>query len=501
MSDCSNLELLNNKDSPSSLSLASRGTRESNEGSRDAGVSGSTSDSTARQFRVHSEDSRAIHPDRLESQNDFHQRRSIRTNRTRAHSESSTKSGQLRYGAKNVIELIVPVSMCMIIVVGTMKLLDNYNYSSQSVNWYGQMMFTDQSADIGTKVWHSFANAFIMLICIMVMTSLLIILYKFRCYKTIHAWLILSSSMLLFMFALMYVAEILNFYNIPVDNYTVSICMWNFGIVGMICIHWKGPLLLQQGYLVTISALMALVLIRSLPDWTGWTVLAIVSVWDLVAVLSPRGPLRMLVETAQERNEPIFPALIYSSTMVWEVALTSIIPSVSMANKSSQSSSKKVSKERRTGRVQSSSSNDIIAPSSSRDLTNRTASVEIVAPYDIPVREATDTEPAINHPPPIEQPGTQVEEEGRGVKLGLGDFIFFSVLVGKASTHGDWTITVACYVAILVGLCLTLSLLAVFRKALPALPISIAIGLCFYFLSYPFVVPFAEELTINQVFI
>ena len=185
--------------------------------------------------------------------------------------------------------------------------------------------------------------------------------------------------------------------------------------------------------------------VSKLPEWTVWALLIALALYDLCAVLTPCGPLRALVNLMQERGpaQPL-PGLLYEANVDEDA-------------EEGEGGGRAGGPHRGEGTFVTESPLTIGAPTAS-----------------------------LNAPPHSAAQGAVEEEEGveepRSIKLGLGDFVFYSVLVSRAALF-DASSLAACFVTVLLGLAGTLALLSLFRKALPALPISILAGVTVYLLT------------------
>ena len=378
----------------------------------------------------------------------------------------------LRFGAEMGLKLIMPVSICMLLVTTAVLSVTSFTDNSNNAYFF-YTPFHEQVSNPGIRFGEAIANALILVAVVLVMTILLVVLYKFRCYKILYGWMLLATFVILFFISFFYILDLFKMYDIPIDIFTLFFMLWNFGCTGIAAIHWKAPLKLQQAYLILSSALVSLIFIKYLPPWTAWVILIAISIYDLVAVLCPIGPLRILVNIARERDEQLFPALIYSSTMIWMIGMAD---RGHTANESEHSDSE-----------EEISAVDL---DTARQRRNADGEGEGEGEEDT---EGTDT-----------QQGTSLGVfETRGPQLGLGDFIFYSILLGKAAhdSSGDFNTILACYLAICVGLCATLLFLVIVQRALPALPISITFGVVFFFGTRFVISPFLDVLGENQVFI
>ncbi|VDM62843.1 unnamed protein product [Angiostrongylus costaricensis] len=78
--------------------------------------------------------------------------------------------------------------------------------------------------------------------------------------------------------------------------------------------------------------------------------------------------------------------------------------------------------------------------------------------------------------------------DASSLRLGMGDFVFYSVLVGQAATSGSVGATTAAALGVVYGLLITLTCFSNGDETTPALPISIVLGTGFHF-SYLFLEP------------
>lgn len=87
------------------------------------------------------------------------------------------------------------------------------------------------------------------------------------------------------------------------------------------------------------------------------------------------------------------------------------------------------------------------------------------------------------------------------LQIGLGDFVFYSLLVGKSFLYANFLGACLTAVALFFGLSVTILLLMACDHALPALPIPILLGLFTQILSQFCVDPFATRLNAQIVVI
>ncbi|PWA73025.1 presenilin-1 [Artemisia annua] len=385
-----------------------------------------------------------------------------------------------------IIGIISPVSICMLLVV--LLVYSQSSPSDQPIRTAANLIYQEAPSDTTSqKLEGSLLNAVVFIILIALVTFLLVILYYYnftgflKNYMRFSAFFVLGG-----MGGTIFISVIVRF-SLPVDVFSFVILLFNFTVVGVMSVFAEGvaiPIVLRQVYMVCLGIIVA-AWFTGLPEWSTWSLLVALAVYDLVAVLAPGGPLKILVELASSRDDDL-PALVYEARPTVEGGIEmsrrgDVGEGVDGTDESDDTGETSPLVRNVRDGVRSSYSG-----SSGMSRGNEIVENE----------EGTPLSAIMGMEMESRSGDVREEEMTRGIKLGLGDFVFYSVLVGRAAMYDLMTVY-ACYLAIISGLGCTLILLSVFRQALPALPISIALGIMFYFLTRVLMEPFLVGTSTN----
>ncbi|GER52578.1 presenilin [Striga asiatica] len=429
---------------------------------------------------------------------------------------------------QEIIAVMAPVSICMLLVV--LLVYSVYNPSSSSsaaasatFRTAANLVYQESPSDsTSQKLEGAILNAAVFVAFITLVTFLLVLLYYYRFTNFLIYYTRFSVFMIFSAMGSSILISVIQRFNIPIDALTFYFLLFNFTVLGTISVFSNGiPIIVKQGNMVILGIIVAAWFSR-LPEWTTWVVLVALALYDLAAVLAPGGPLKLLVELASSRDDEL-PALVYESrpnlgqnSSSRDSSLGLLIATIvgTSDNNGNNSDGVELQELLRNAyrenaiRVQE---RDHLSISIGE---NRTSRGEIEEVRD---DESVETSPLMgnrmeSNPNENEltvnnnngdgnnrvlQERVDMEEvKSRGIKLGMGDFIFYSVLVGRAAMYDLMTVY-ACYLAIISGLGCTLILLAICRHALPALPISISLGVIFYFLTRLLMEPFVVGASTN----
>ncbi|GAX82889.1 hypothetical protein CEUSTIGMA_g10315.t1 [Chlamydomonas eustigma] len=214
-----------------------------------------------------------------------------------------------------ITSIVWPVSICMAVTVFLVRVLNPTGQTSSSTVFIASAAYNENGnadASSAQKLGGALLNAIIFISVIAATTVVLVILFKYQCYRFIFAYMGFSIASLLFVVTGVLLIQLLQVGNVNVDAFSFCYILWNFSVIGTLgSFFMPVPLLLKQCYMVWIGIMTAFIF-TWIPDWTSWVLLVAMALYDIAAVLIPGGPLKMLVELAIEREQAL-PALIYES--------------------------------------------------------------------------------------------------------------------------------------------------------------------------------------------
>ncbi|KAM0953894.1 putative presenilin/signal peptide peptidase [Dioscorea sansibarensis] len=388
-----------------------------------------------------------------------------------------------------IIGVISPVSICMLLVVLLISALSPPPSSSPQVTAATLVYLESASDPPSQKLVGALLNAAAFIALVTIATFLIVLLYYYNFTSFLKNYMRFSAFLVLASMGGSIAVSLLRRFSIPLDAVTSLLLLLNFSAVGVLSVFSPAvPILLRQAYMVVLGVIVA-AWFTNLPEWTTWTLLLALAVYDLVAVLTPKGPLKLLVDLASSRDEEL-PALVYEARPT--ISRSSNPPVVAAPL---FTASIELQPLPDTPTTEESVADHAIVEIEHVDggrmresvSGQHSSEIEILETSPLVVNE--DVGRRTNGAQGGHALGLEMFDTMRGIRLGLGDFVFYSVLVGRAAMYDLMTVY-ACYLAIICGLGCTLILLSVCRHALPALPISITLGVGFYFLTRLLLEPF-----------
>ena len=454
----------------------------------------------------------------------------------------------ISYGIAAFWETLKPVAVTIILASLACNYIVYYDENTQADKSSDMEIYT-AAPDAGNseKIEASILNALIVVSIMAIFTFIIVFLYWIGATQCLYGYLVFASAVLLSVLGgLMFYTGIQKF-NLLVDQFSYYFILYNFSVVGVWSIFFSKGISkhVTQGYLISTSVIMAWNL-SSIDEYTCWALLIGLAFYDLCAVLTPCGPLKALVGLMAERDEPL-PGLLYEADLTEDGSprsgrgnrgqiVTNGNPSPSSGrnlrgggdrrreytthkdNNNDSSDNEYADQNQQIGedvslgptgrqrqqppRPRGEGDSDVYSRGSGEGSRSSEEVIETSSQDVISSSNSTTTTRA--EPLPNQYTNRDEDESipirGNSIKLGLGDFVFYSVLISKASMYG-FVEFFTTFLIVLSGLGATLVLLAIHKIPLPALPFSILFGVFFYFMSRFFISPFLWNCSLLPIYI